>query len=53
MDKAEENIYYEKREIKDRSVEYINKLFDDTRDDNVFLQKEITLNGSHQFWCVN
>ena len=35
MDKAEENIYYAKREIKDRLVEYIDELFDDTRDDGV------------------
>ena len=35
MHKTEENIYYEKREIKERWVEYINELFDDTRDDSV------------------
>ena len=33
--KAEENIYYEKREIKDRWFEYIEKLLDDTRDDGI------------------
>ena len=35
MDRAEESIYYEKREIKDRWVEYIDKLFDDTRDSGI------------------